>query len=126
MLNSIQTFDGRLFSMPNGYQQLTNLSIAKAFTPPVGAKYMLVTVEGEGVRYRDDGEDPTASQGMPLEPNVPFLFSNVDLSLIKFISQTPSDEGSGSDVGSDSGSGEPEPLAIINALFYQPYAPGVQ
>jgi len=76
-----------------GYQQITNLASAVGLTVPVvdpstGSKVMptiaLVTPETQGVRWRDDGTNPTGSVGMPLAAGVTFQYDG-DLNKIKFI-----------------------------------------
>lgn len=47
-----------------GYQQITSLSAAAALTVPTGATVALITAETQGIRWRDDGTNPTASVGM--------------------------------------------------------------
>lgn len=50
---------------PLGYAQLTSLSGATALSSiPAGATRALLQAEGQNVRWRDDGTDPTASVGM--------------------------------------------------------------
>lgn len=76
-------------STPLGYQQITSLSAATGFTIPTGATIALVTVETQAVRVRDDGTNPTASVGFPINVGSVVLF-NTSLSAVKFIEQTPS------------------------------------
>jgi hypothetical protein len=70
-----------------GYQQITSLSAAASLTVPTGATMALVTPETEGVRWRDDGTDPTASVGMPIAAGAYFNYDG-DLNRIRFIQQT--------------------------------------
>ncbi|NDB70068.1 MAG: hypothetical protein EB015_19105 [Methylocystaceae bacterium] len=81
-----------------GYQQITGLSAAKGLTVPtidpntgltVKANFALITPDTQGVRWRDDGTNPTSSVGMPLSANVTLQYDG-DLSKIKFIEQTAS------------------------------------
>lgn len=72
-----------------GYQQITSLSSAAGLTPPQGATMALIVSETQGVRWRDDGTDPTASVGMPIAANA-YLNYDGDLKRIKFIEQTAS------------------------------------
>ncbi len=56
------------------YQQLTVSTVAVGLTLPTGAatqtpRRMLIVVETNGVRWRADGTNPTASVGMPLFTN---------------------------------------------------------
>jgi len=78
-----------------GYQQITSLSRAAALTVPAvdlsGNKqqptFALIIAETQGVRWRDDGTNPTASVGMPLPVGVPLQYDG-DLTKIRFIEQT--------------------------------------
>jgi hypothetical protein len=80
-----------------GYQQITSLSAATGLTVPqrdsTGANQKpvlaLIVAETQGVRWRDDGTDPTSSVGMPLATGVPFAYDG-DLSRIRFIQQSAS------------------------------------
>lgn len=81
-----------------GYQQITGLSVAKGLTVPtidpntgltVKANFALITPDTNGVRWRDDGTNPTASIGMPLAAGVTLQYDG-DLSKIKFIESTAS------------------------------------
>lgn len=49
-----------------GYEKITDLASIKGMTVPVGAVLAVVRAESVGVRYRDDGVDPSADDGMPL------------------------------------------------------------
>lgn len=70
-----------------GYQQITSLSAAASLTIPTGATMALITPETEGVRWRDDGTDPTDSVGMPIAAGAYFNYDG-DLNRIRFIQQT--------------------------------------
>lgn len=80
-----------------GYQQITNLSSAVGLTVPAlapdGSKqqptFALIVAETQGVRWRDDGTNPTASVGMPLAAGVPLQYDG-DLARIRFIETTAS------------------------------------
>lgn len=72
-----------------GYQQITSLSSAAGLTPPQGATMALVVAETQGVRWRDDGTNPTASVGMPIAAGA-YLNYDGDLNRVKFIEQTAS------------------------------------
>jgi hypothetical protein len=75
---------------PVGYQQLTVSSAAVALTVPApsgnlpGPNCALIRVSGAGVRYRDDGTNPAAGTGYPLNvgDSIPY-YGN--LSVLKFI-----------------------------------------
>jgi len=52
---------------PMGYVQVTDLSSAVGIgTVPPGTQLALITPEGQNIRWRDDGTDPTATVGMLL------------------------------------------------------------
>lgn len=72
-----------------GYQQITSLSAATALTVPAGSKVAVVVAETQAVRWRDDGENPTSTVGMPLATGT-YLVLDGDLSAVKFIEQTAS------------------------------------
>lgn len=72
-----------------GYQQITSLSAAAGLTPPQGATMALIVAETQGVRWRDDGTNPTASVGMPIAAGA-YLNYDGDLNRVKFIEQTAS------------------------------------
>jgi len=53
---------------PLGYIQLslsTN-TVTELPDPPAGTIVALIKIEGAPARYRDDGDDPTVSEGMPI------------------------------------------------------------
>ena len=80
-----------------GYQQITSLSSAASLTVPskdvqglnCKPSIALITPEGQAVRWRDDGVNPTATVGMPLAVGVTLQYDG-DLTQIKFIEQTAS------------------------------------
>lgn len=80
-----------------GYQQITSLSSATGLTVPAmdlnglsqRPTIAMITPETQGVRWRDDDVDPTASVGMPLAAGVTLQYDG-DLTKIKFIQQTAS------------------------------------
>lgn len=78
---------GRMFWAPLGYVQLTSLSSATGLAPPNDATIAEITVEAQGVRYRDDGNAPTASVGMPVAAGNSFQYAG-DLTAIQFIQQS--------------------------------------
>ena len=75
-----------------GYQQITDLSSAVGLTIPAidvaGNKQMptraFIVAEGNNIRWRDDGTNPTASVGMILIQNNVLSYDG-DLTKIKFI-----------------------------------------
>lgn len=75
-------------SQPRGFEQLTDLSASAALTPPAnGASVAVLNAEAQNVRWRDDGEDPTATVGMLLVAGTEFTYQG-DLSAIRFIETT--------------------------------------
>lgn len=72
-----------------GYEPITSLSAAAGLKPPQGATLALIVPEMQGIRWRDDGTDPTASVGMPVAAGS-YLSYDGDLNRIKFIEQTAS------------------------------------
>ena len=75
--------------IPNGHQQITDLSSAVGLTVPAGSQFAIIRAEGQNVRWRDDATDPTASVGFPLNTGdaLPFTYQG-NLSAIKFIETT--------------------------------------
>jgi hypothetical protein len=73
-----------------GYQQITDLSAAVGLTVPAGTIFALVTPETQGVRWRMDGTDPTASVGYPLAAGNELELDVADIASIKFIQQSAS------------------------------------
>lgn len=69
-----------------GYQQINNLLAATALTVPDGTSYCIITAETQAVRWRDDGTNPTASVGYPLNTGVE-LFYDSQIARIRFIEQ---------------------------------------
>lgn len=52
---------------PLGYRQVSDLSAAVGISNiPAGTQMALITAEGQNIRWRDDGTNPTASVGMLL------------------------------------------------------------
>lgn len=73
-----------------GYQQYETISSATGLTNiPKGATMALIVAETQGVRWRDDGTNPTASVGMPIAAGA-YLNYDGDLNRVKFIEQTAS------------------------------------
>jgi hypothetical protein len=81
--------DTGLRFVPLGCLQLTSLGSATAFTPPAGSTLMMITVEGQSVRMRDDGIAPTASVGVLLPVGGPWPYSGT-LAVASFIQTTAS------------------------------------
>ena len=71
---------------PRGCGQITSLSAAVHLTPPTGAILAVISVEGQPVRWRDDGTAPTAAVGIltPVVTSAPMTYGG-SLSAIQFI-----------------------------------------
>lgn len=80
----MSVLDTQSVSVPVGYQQITPLTAATALTVPARASYAVITVEGQPVRWRDDGTNPTASVGNPLPVGATLIYDG-NLAAIKFI-----------------------------------------
>lgn len=59
--------DTRLHTM--GYQRVAvpTSGVTPLPAAPAGATMAQISIEGAGIRYRDDGVDPSADSGMPLD-----------------------------------------------------------
>jgi hypothetical protein len=70
---------------PKGYQQITGTGAVAALTVPAGATFAVVQPEAQGVRYRDDGTNPTAAVGMPIGSGVSVTFGGaIEEAALKF------------------------------------------
>jgi hypothetical protein len=91
------------YAYPLGVVQLSAFSTATGLTDvPAGTATMVFSVEGEPVRYRDDGTAPTATVGvlLPVTTGEPYVYiSPIGIRSIQFIPTTGS--------------------ATINAAFYR-------
>lgn len=72
-----------------GCHQLASFSTSTSLTVDTGATFAAGSVEGNSVRYRDDGVAPTASVGIVLAAGANFYFSE-NLSNMQFIPTTGS------------------------------------
>lgn len=71
--------------VPLGYEKLTGLSAATALqSVPALANFALIQIEGQAVRYRDDGTNPTLTNGMRMGAGAVLEYDG-DLRRIKFI-----------------------------------------
>ena len=68
-----------------GFQQITISTGANGLTPPAGAVVAVVIVEGNPVRYRDDGTVPTATVGMPVAPGNGLMICSKQLATFRVI-----------------------------------------
>lgn len=72
---------------PRGYEQITNLTTAVDLK--IKGRAAIIQAEGDNIRWRDDGIDPTSSVGMLL-PDGADIFYTGNLYAIKFIETTGS------------------------------------
>jgi hypothetical protein len=73
-----------------GYQQYDSLGSATGLSNiPQGATLALIVPESQNVRWRDDGDNPTASVGMPIFVGTSLSYDG-DFNKIKFIQETAS------------------------------------
>jgi len=79
------------FAASLGYQQATSLSTSVAANlpsvPSGGVGSFLLSVESAGVRWRDDGTDPTSSVGQPVAAGQALCYGN-DPHTVRIIGQT--------------------------------------
>lgn len=73
-----------------GYQQLLagEVDVGTGLVIPDGTATVIVVVEGQSVRWRDDGIAPTATIGMPATAGTTLRFDSQALKALRFISQT--------------------------------------
>ena len=69
-----------------GYEQITALTAAVGLTVPIGTAMITVTPEGQAVRWRDDGVDPTATVGHPIPAGETYQFIG-NFGALRFIEQ---------------------------------------
>lgn len=75
---------GSIAGTPKGYQQIISPAAATALTVPTGATTAIIQAEGNDIRWRDDGTDPTASVGQILYMGQQMTYQ-ASLAAIKFI-----------------------------------------
>lgn len=81
---------GGALAASQGYQQVTSLSTSAAAnlpSIPQNAQSVLIFVESAGIRWRDDGTDPTSSVGNPISSGQAFCYAN-DPHAMRIIGQT--------------------------------------
>lgn len=82
-------------SSPKGYSKITSLNTAKGLGDgslsgiPSGAVYCVLVATGQAIRIRDDGTDPTATEGLPIATNTPYIYHG-PLTKLKIIEQSAS------------------------------------
>lgn len=77
------------YQKPLGYVQVASFSTLQTLTPPAGATAMVLSVEGNAIRWRDDGTNATASVGMPVAVGQTFSYSG-NMGAFTMIPQTGS------------------------------------
>lgn len=82
-MNGFGVFEKRT---PMGFEQVTGLSTAKGLTVPKGSRMAVITCRTQAVSWRDDGTAPTASIGISLPVNTPFMYTG-NLSAMSFIEE---------------------------------------
>ena len=75
--------------IPVAYEKLTGLDSAKGITAELhtGTNRMLVQCLIKNIRWRDVGDDPTATEGVQLAAGDSFWYIGNDLTAIKFIEE---------------------------------------
>ena len=75
--------------IPKGYQKLSGLSAAQGLAVPQDARVAVLRAEGQDTRWRDDGQAPTATDGIPLRvSDQPYLYAG-SLPALRIIEITP-------------------------------------
>lgn len=82
-MTTIGTLQG--FLGQNGYVQETSLATATGLSNiPNKSQFVVIQCEGQDVRWRDDGVDPTASVGMVLSAGQELIYT-ATIANLKFI-----------------------------------------
>lgn len=71
---------------PLGYEQITDVSSAVGLTIPETANRALIQPTAKNVRWRDDGEEPSATVGMQIAAGSTMAYEG-DLSALSFIQE---------------------------------------
>jgi hypothetical protein len=56
------------------YQQMSVTTVVNLTSAPAQATYALISPETNGIRWRDDGTDPTAAVGFPVAAGATFVY----------------------------------------------------
>lgn len=87
--------------LPKGYQKISVSDSPIGLDFPSGSNYAIISVENGGVRFRDDGVNPTNNSGFPIGKNQNMsLYTENILRTIRFVRSSSVD-------------------SIININFYQ-------
>jgi len=79
------------YQKPLGFVQVASFSTLQSGlpSPPAGATMAIIAVEGNAIRWRDDGTNATASVGMPVAVGQTLSYTGT-FSAFTFIPQTGS------------------------------------
>lgn len=71
---------------PIGYEKITGLTVAKGFTAATlkNANVAVIRTEGQPIRFRDDGTNPTVAEGIQISVDTPYEYTG-DLAAFKAI-----------------------------------------
>ena len=83
-INVVVVTDKPYSLTPLGYQQIVGMAAATSLIVPAGATIADITIEGQPIRYRDDGVAPTTTVGMLLYQSQSFRYIG-NLAAIQFI-----------------------------------------
>jgi hypothetical protein len=61
--------------VPKGFQQIIGAAASTALTVPTGAVYCIIQTEAQAIRWRDDGNAPTAAIGYPLAVGAELVYT---------------------------------------------------
>lgn len=77
---------------PLAYESITVSTVVKTLTVPKGAVRATLGVEGQSIRYRLDGTDPTSSVGVLMKADAKFdIYGHAALKALKAIRVDGSD-----------------------------------
>ena len=69
-----------------GFRQVTATGTAFSLpTPPAGTRRAIIQAEAQALRWRDDGNNPTASVGMTIPAGGELRYDGADMSALKLI-----------------------------------------
>ena len=69
-----------------GYQRVTSTTAAFPLpSPPAGARRAIIQAEGQALRWRDDGQPPTATIGMTIPAGGELRYDGADMGALRLI-----------------------------------------
>lgn len=86
-INPVTILNDATYATPLGFEEVSDLSTVSSLTPPTGSQTALIQAEGEDVRWKGDGSDPTGTEGMLLLSGESIRYSG-DLGALRFIEAT--------------------------------------